>query len=175
METFPIIDTSQEPVHIICCRECSECEMWEDVYDISWFYKLADGTSLCFHGECRIAQGEKVERVWFGRERGDEKELLPLLEKLHGPFKAAEWMSTRGVGGGWGGQRDEEGRFCLKTASSNQLQDADTSKKKKKVLLGRGQVGSRLPLTRSKVKTAGAEPAGSGRKGRREGKQSGQR
>lgn len=68
--------------------------------------------------------------------------------------------------------------FCLKTASSNQLQDADTSKKKEKkknVHLGRGQVGSRLPLTRRKVKTAGAEPAGSGRKRRRKGKQPSQR
>lgn len=32
-----------------------------------------------------------------------KKKLQSLLEKLHGPFKAAEWMSTRGVGGSGGG------------------------------------------------------------------------
>lgn len=55
-------------------------------------------------------KGEKKGGVSaVGRKIRKKKKLQPLLENLHGPFKAAEWMSTRGVGGGVGRGRGRGG------------------------------------------------------------------
>lgn len=73
----------------------------------------------------------------------------PLVERLCGPFKRNQVDKLPS------GDRDQG--FCLKTTRSNLLQDADIGKNGTG-----GQVGSRLPLTQCRIKTAWAESAGPG-------------